>query len=153
MTVSRSLALLGLLIALPISAAQAADPGATVVPAPFTQQELLMPSQATIGGSPAAPIDPLLGAVPMTCVGDFSTATQSTCAPTCQQAQDALIQPLTDAANSSCAPSSSCNRLFAFKWLAVTCPPGNCGVSGSVVHYGCPGGGGGGGDGGCNPPC
>jgi hypothetical protein len=146
MTVSRLL-LLGMMTALPVSA-QTNDPGANVAPAP-AEQVMFTPAQAAMDGDPMTPLDPLLGALFMTCVGDFSTPTLETSGATCQAAQTALIPILSGAANDDCAPNPACNLGHAFKWVG-----GNPCVVRGVAGYGCVGGGGGGGGGGgCGGPC
>jgi hypothetical protein len=143
---TRSLVLLGILIASPVTAAWTGSSSVNAVPAP---PELVLFTPATDGGDPPAPIDPLRGAVPMACLGSFSTGTHIACAPTCEEAEDALVISLTALANSDCSPSTACNLGFAFKLGAPGCGS-QCGVFG-VAGYGCNGGGGGGGGGGCGP--
>ncbi|HEX4959316.1 MAG TPA: hypothetical protein VF173_00660 [Thermoanaerobaculia bacterium] len=135
-----------LLIALPCLAAAGGDASGKVSLAlPATQA--MTPAQPESPGKLKLPLDPTLGAVAMTCNGNFTSSTQVATAATCGDAQSALITSLTAAANADCAPGTACNLGFAFKIM----DPGACTVSG-VVLYGCTGSGGGGGGGGHGGP-
>jgi hypothetical protein len=158
MTPPRSLVVLGLLVAAPISAAQIVNSGAQAAPAPSTQQ-VPRPVPATTSEDPSLPADPMLGAIPMSCTGDHSTEAQTLYffPPTCSNhpAMDAaLIQSLTNAANDVCAPTTACGVTFSsFSYMGyIGVPQPYCSVTGSITHFGCnSGGGGGGGGGGCGP--